>query len=81
MSHIEQLLQDIQNSLYEEAKAFRDANIKDVDSYEAFKAAISEGFWARGPWKGEAHNLSASHLQCSLDIVRCSRDLEFASYH
>lgn len=52
VSAVEQLLDDIQCSLLEQAMAFRDSNIVDVSSYEEMKAAISEGKWARGPWGG-----------------------------
>lgn len=53
VTHIKNLLEEIQTSLYEEAKSFQDSNIKDVESYEGLKDAIQEGFWARGPWAGE----------------------------
>ena len=52
VSHIKALLDDIQESLYVEAKAFRDSSIKAVTSYDELKAVISEGFWAQGPWAG-----------------------------
>lgn len=45
----------MQQSLFDEAAAFRDANIVDVASYEELKAAIADGKWARGPWAG-AHS-------------------------
>ena len=34
----------------EEARAFRDANIVDVTTYEELKAAIADNKWARGGW-------------------------------
>ena len=42
----------MQEGLLAEATAFRDANIKNVTSYEELKQAIEEGQWARGPWAG-----------------------------
>lgn len=55
------LLEEVHQSLFDEAAAFRDANIVDVASYEELKAAIAEGKWARGPWAG-AHPPFCSNL-------------------
>ncbi|PIA43428.1 hypothetical protein AQUCO_01900073v1 [Aquilegia coerulea] len=41
---------EIQSSLLERVKAFRDSNIVDVNSYNELKEAISQGKLARGPW-------------------------------
>ena len=49
---IESTLDEVQASLLVEAKAFRDANIVDVTSYDELKAAIVDGKWARGGWEG-----------------------------
>ena len=45
-------LAEIQTSLLEQARAFRDENIRDVSSYEELKLAIDQGLWARGWWSG-----------------------------
>jgi len=52
VAHVQGVLEDVQSSLYSAALAFRDANIRDVSSYEELKDAIAEGFWARGAWAG-----------------------------
>ncbi|KAK9801960.1 hypothetical protein WJX73_001837 [Symbiochloris irregularis] len=51
-AHIHELLASIQESLLQEAIAFRDANIVDVSSFDDLKQAVAEGRWARGPWAG-----------------------------
>ncbi|KAL3138343.1 Proline--tRNA ligase, chloroplastic/mitochondrial [Trebouxia sp. C0010 RCD-2024] len=52
VSHVQGLLQDIQDSLYADAQAFTDSNIVDVSSYEELQAAVAERKWARGAWAG-----------------------------
>ena len=52
VAKIEDVLDDVQATYLAEARAFRDANIVDVSSYEELKAAIEEGKWARGGWEG-----------------------------
>lgn len=47
------VLEDIQASLLAKATAFRDANIRDVTTYDDFKAAVETGF-ARVWWDGDA---------------------------
>ncbi len=53
--HIEQrileLLDAMQHNLFEHAKAFRDANTKEVKDYEEFKAQVEKGF-AIAHWDG-----------------------------
>jgi prolyl-tRNA synthetase len=50
--HIDGVLRDIQKGLYEKARAFREANVRQADSYDQFKQMIEEpGFiWAH--WDG-----------------------------
>ena len=45
-------LDDVQASYLAQAKAFRDANIVDVSTYEELVAAVEAGKWARGGWEG-----------------------------
>lgn len=40
----------VQEALLEDARAFRDANIVDVTTYDELKAAVADGKWARGGW-------------------------------
>ncbi|CAN6712647.1 unnamed protein product [Malus baccata var. baccata] len=49
-AYVKDKLDEIQSSLLEKAKSFRDSNIVDVSSYDELKVAISQGKWARGPW-------------------------------
>jgi prolyl-tRNA synthetase len=49
-------LDEIQASLLQQATEFRDANIVDVDSYDAFKQVIEAGQWARGWWNENTAN-------------------------
>lgn len=42
VGHVQQLLEDIQANMLDDARAFRDANIVDVKSYDELKTAIAE---------------------------------------
>lgn len=53
LQRVGELLDEIQAGLLEEATAFRDANIRDVSSFEDLREAIEGGYWARGPWAGQ----------------------------
>lgn len=46
------LLADIQGSLLEDARAFRDAHIADAATYDELRTVIDEGDWARVFWDG-----------------------------
>lgn len=46
------LLADIQRSLLDEARAFRDAHIVDVGDYAQLRAVVEAGEWARAAWAG-----------------------------
>lgn len=50
VAHVRGALDGVQASLFEEARAFRDANIVDVASYDELVRAVGEGKWARGGW-------------------------------
>ena len=52
IAKVQGTLDDVQQTYFDEAKAFRDANIVDVSSYDELKAAIEAGKWARGGWEG-----------------------------
>lgn len=56
VEYIQKALEEVQEGLYADALAFREDNVKDVSSYEELSQAISEGFWARGPWAGMLQN-------------------------
>ena len=74
MEHIQTTLGEIQEGLLADAKAFRDANIREVATYEELKNAVVEGFWARGPWAGRALMPGTQHA------VECSRDMHALSF-
>ncbi|CAN4111335.1 unnamed protein product [Withania somnifera] len=50
VAYIKDKLNEVQSSLLERARMFRDSNIMDVYSYDELKEAIAQGKWARGPW-------------------------------
>ena len=49
---VEELLDDIQRSLLEDAREFRDQHIKDVSNYDELQSVVAEGEWARAWWEG-----------------------------
>ncbi len=51
VARVNQLLKDIQNSLYDQALVFRDSNIHDPRDYEEFKEIVQDG-WAYTWWCG-----------------------------
>ena len=52
-TRIDALLREIQNKLFEKAKAFRDANMHQIDSYEEFKKKIeAPGGFFLAHWDG-----------------------------
>ena len=51
--HVVNLLEEIQNSLLERARSFRDEHITDVDDFETFKSVLDEkGGFVRAFWDG-----------------------------
>lgn len=51
-THVEQLLEDIQNNLFNRAKTFRDNNTTKVDTWEEFEAVVKKGGFAYAHWDG-----------------------------
>ncbi len=51
-NYIEQLLADIQQSMYNKALAFRDANIRKADTWEQFLKMIEEPGFIYAHWDG-----------------------------
>ncbi len=49
---VRRLLAEIQTSLLEDARRFRDEHIQDVASYDEMRAVIEAGDWARANWDG-----------------------------
>lgn len=52
---IQKLLEDIQLSLLEQARDFRDSNTHDVKNYTEFKDVINRGGFVRCGWNGDPH--------------------------
>jgi len=50
--YVEQLLEDIQNNLFERAKKFRDDSTHKVDTWEEFQTVIEKGGFAYAHWDG-----------------------------
>ncbi len=50
---VKELLREVQNSLYEQALAFRDANIHEPTDFSAFSEVVEDG-WALAWWCGSA---------------------------
>lgn len=50
--HIGKLLEDIQNNLFEKAKAYRDKMTYTVDTYDEFKEQIEKGGFILAHWDG-----------------------------
>ena len=50
--HTEKLLVDIQQNIYNKALAFRDANVRKVDSWDEFKEEIKKGGFLLCHWDG-----------------------------
>lgn len=50
--HIASLLEDIQQNMFDKAKAFRDSMIFKVDTYEEFKEQIEKGGFILAHWDG-----------------------------
>ena len=54
VEYVEQLLEDIQNNIFEKARKFREENIREVNSYEEFKEEIEKGGFIYAHWDGTA---------------------------
>src|SRR5574344_917350 len=52
--YVNSLLDDIQNSIFEKARKFRDAHIYECDNYEEFKERVKDGGFFLCPWDGTA---------------------------
>ena len=53
ITHIEELLKDIQENIFQKALAYRDSHITEVNSYEEFKEILeSKGGFLSAHWDG-----------------------------
>lgn len=51
-AHVDRLLRDIQQSLFDRARAFRDANLRSANSYDEFKRLIEQPGFVWAHWDG-----------------------------
>lgn len=68
--YVEQLLEDIQNNIFEKAKAYRDARIYECDNYEEFKERIKDGGFFLCHWDGSAET-EAKIKEETQATIRC----------
>lgn len=54
VSHVVQLMEDIQQNLYNRADQFRNTRIQQIDNYEDFKTKIEAGGFFMAHWDGTA---------------------------
>ena len=69
-NYIEKLLAEIQTNLFERAKAFRKDNMRNVDSYDDFKAQIDKGGFFLAHWDGTAET-EAKIKEETQATIRC----------
>ena len=69
-SYIEKLLAEIQTNLFERAKAFRKDNMRNVDTYDDFKAQIDKGGFFLAHWDGTAET-EAKIKEETQATIRC----------
>ncbi|MCD7713907.1 MAG: proline--tRNA ligase [Prevotella sp.] len=67
---VETLLGDIQQNIYNKAKAFRDARIYECDDYSEFKERIKDGGFFLCPWDGTAQT-EAQIKEETQATIRC----------
>ena len=68
--HVRELLEDIQNNIYNKAKNFRDAHIYECDDYEEFKEKIKDGGFFLCHWDGTAET-EAKIKEETQATIRC----------
>ena len=76
--HIEKLLREIQQNLFDRAKKFRDANMRSADSYDQFKQMIEEpGFiWAHWDGTRETEEKIAEETKATIRCIPFDRPKE-----
>ena len=68
--YVEQLLDDIQQNIFEKAKAYRDAHIYECDNYEEFKERVKDGGFFLCHWDGTAET-EAKIKEETQATIRC----------
>ncbi|MBC8214869.1 MAG: proline--tRNA ligase [Candidatus Marinimicrobia bacterium] len=69
--NIVQLLEEIQNNLFQQAQQFREENTFTVDNYDDFKAKIKHGGFVRCGWDGteETENAVKSETKATIRTI------------
>lgn len=77
-AHIDKLLREIQQNLFDRAKKFRDANMRSADSYDQFKQMIEEpGFiWAHWDGTRETEDKIAEETKATIRCIPFDRPKE-----
>ncbi len=70
VERVQKLLDDIQDNIFEKAKAFRDAHIYECDDYEEFKRRIKDGGFFLCHWDGTAET-EAKIKEETQATIRC----------
>lgn len=70
VGYVEDLLKDIQNNMFEKAKAYRDSHIYECDNYEEFKEKVKDGGFFICPWDGTAET-EAKIKEDTQATIRC----------
>ncbi|GAA4465304.1 proline--tRNA ligase [Nibrella saemangeumensis] len=70
VGHIQNLLDDIQQTIYQKALQFRESNMFRVDSYDAFKEQIEKGGFILAHWDGTSETEEAIKEETKATI-RC----------
>jgi prolyl-tRNA synthetase len=68
--YVRQLLDDIQQNIYQKAKAYRDAHIFECDNYDEFKARVKDGGFFLCHWDGTAET-EAKIKEDTQATIRC----------
>ncbi|MBR4118945.1 MAG: proline--tRNA ligase [Bacteroidales bacterium] len=76
VEYVEQLLEDIQNNIFEKARKFRDASIREVNTYEEFKEEIEKGGFIYAHWDGTAETEALIKEETKATIRCIPEDME-----
>ena len=68
--YVRTLLDDIQQNIYQKAKAYRDAHIFECDNYDEFKARVKDGGFFLCHWDGTAET-EAKIKEDTQATIRC----------
>ena len=70
VEYVEQLLEDIQQNIYEKARKYRDEHIYECDNYEEFKERVKDGGFFLCHWDGTAET-EAQIKEETQATIRC----------